>query len=211
MNGAKLILSVGICLGVASALASGCGSSSGGPEPADSSMSPDVHVTEAGADSASLSCNPIALQLCPQGQTCCFAGLRGTCTDIGSCNTPFRIGCANAASCGSGEVCCGSVQLPQGFDASAFGDASFDGSAFDASAFDASAFVVTLSCASSCPPYEFQACMTDDDCAAGFVCGGGPMPNGPNFGLILPCVPADAGFPPPDGAPDAGTPDGDAG
>jgi hypothetical protein len=206
MNGAKLILSMGICLGVASALASGCDSSSGGPGPVDSSAPPDVHV-EAGED-AGISCNPLTLELCPQGQTCCFAGLRGTCTDIASCKAPFRIGCVNTASCGGGEVCCGSFQLPAGFDASAFADASFDASAFDASDFDASGFVVTLTCANSCPVPEFQACMSDDDCPAGLVCGGPPMPGVSTVGLILPCVPADAGFLP---RLDAGGPDGDAG
>jgi hypothetical protein len=115
-------------------------------------------------------------------------------------------------------VCCGTVQLPAGFDAAAFADASFDASAFDAAAFDASGFTITLSCANTCPAPEFQACMSNSDCPAGLVCGGGPMPGmpgNPTFGLILPCVP-DGGFPPfdagqPDAAGDAGAPDGDAG
>jgi hypothetical protein len=215
MNGAKLILSVGICLGVASALASGCGSSSGGPGPADSSTGPDVNAADGGADSASVSCNPLTMELCPQGQTCCFAGLRGTCTDVSACKAPFHIDCVNSASCGGGgQVCCGSFQLPAGFDASAFADASFDASGFDASDFDASGFVVTLSCASSCPVPDFQACMSDEECPAGMVCGGPPMPGSSTVGLILPCVPADAGFPRFDAAGpdiDAGGPDGDAG
>jgi hypothetical protein len=222
MNGAKLILSAGICLGVASAMVSGCGSSSAGPTGPDSSVAPDAQGVDAGIDSGSLSCNPFAVELCPQGQTCCFAGLRGTCTDTNACSTPFHIGCVNTASCGSGQVCCGAI-VPPGFDASAFADASFDASAFDASAFDASGFdasgfVVTLACASSCPLFEFQACMSNDDCPSGFVCGGGAGTAGgnPNFGLILACVPADAGSPPapdasPDSAADAGAADGDAG
>jgi hypothetical protein len=145
--------------------------------------------------------------------------LRGTCTDIGSCSTPFRIGCVNAASCGGGQQCCGTVELPAGFDASAFADASFDAAAFDAAAFDAAGFAITLACTTNttCPLPEFQACMSNVDCPTGFVCGGGPMPvmpGNPNFGLILPCVPADAGFPPFDAGPpdgDAGAPDGDTG
>jgi hypothetical protein len=211
MNGAKLILSAGICLGVASAMVSGCGSSSAGPAGPDGSVPPDAPGVESGIDGGSVSCNPFTLELCPEGQTCCFAGLRGTCTDTNACSTPFHIGCVNTASCGAGLVCCGAIQLPAGFDASAFADASFD-----ASAFDASGFVVTLACASSCPLPEFQACMSNDDCPSGLVCGGGgAMPGNPNFGLILPCVPADAGLPAadasPDSAVDAGAPDGDAG
>jgi hypothetical protein len=216
MNGAKLILSMGICLGVASAMVSGCGSSSAGPTGPDGSVPPDAQGVDAGIDSGSISCNPFTLELCPQGQTCCFAGLRGTCTDTNACSTPFHIGCVNTASCSGGQVCCGTIQLPAGFDASAFADASFDASAFDASAFDASGFVVTLACAGSCPLPEFQACMSNDDCPSGLVCGGGATPGNPNFGLILPCVPADAGLPPAadatsDSPADAGAPDGDAG
>jgi hypothetical protein len=216
MNGAKLILSAGICLGVASAMVSGCGSSSAGPVGPDGSVAPDAQGVEGGIDGGSISCNPFTLALCPQGQTCCFAGLRGTCTESSACSTPFHIGCVNTASCGGGgEVCCGAIEFPAGFDASAFADASFDASAFDASAFDASGFVVTLACASSCPLPEFQACMSNDDCPSGLVCGGGAMPGNPN-GLILACVPADAGLPPaadasPDSAADAGAQDGDAG
>lgn len=209
MNGAKLILSAGICLGVAAAMASGCGSSSSPPPvpPTDSGPSPDVQVVDSSAESGGAVCDPLALKLCPQGQTCCFSGLGGTCTDIGACERPFKIACVNTATCGGG-VCCGSVQFPAGFDAAAFAtDAAFDASGFDASAFDASGFDssgfgVTLACNSSCLRPEFQVCMTSQDCPSGQVCGnGGMMGNG--LGLILACVPADAGAPPPDAGPDA--------
>lgn len=198
MNGVKLILSVGICLGTAAAIAAGCSSSSGPPSPAaDSGPTADVQVPDSSAEGAAgQSCMPFFLQLCPQGQTCCYSGLNGTCTDVGSCGSPFEIGCVNGDSCG-GEVCCGSVQLPAGFDASAFvTDASFDASAFDASAFDASGFDASgfgfqLACASSCTAAQFQVCMTTKDCPSGDVCSGGPMPGA--FGGLLICFPAEAG------------------
>ena len=111
-------------------------------------------------------------ELCPQGQTCCFSGLRGTCEEVGACGSPFQIACVGNASCGGG-VCCGSVQLPAGFDASGFGFA--------------------LSCETSCSPMEFQLCTTSNDCKGGLVCAGGPMGGMPAFELIMACVP------PPDG------------
>jgi hypothetical protein len=118
--------------------------------------------------------------------------LRGTCEEVGACGSPFQIACVGNASCGGG-VCCGSVQLPAGFDASAFADASFDAAAFDASAFDASGFGFALSCETSCSPMEFQLCTTSNDCKGGLVCAGGPMGGMPAFELIMACVP------PPDG------------
>jgi hypothetical protein len=205
MSGAKVLLSVGICLGVATALASGCGDSSGAPGPSmDGSMAPDVRPIEASVEAGG-DCNPFAIELCPQGQTCCSTGLRGTCTDIGACSAPFRVGCVDTASCGTG-VCCGSIQLPAGFDASAFVDASFDA----APMFDASGFSLTLGCAASCTFPAFQVCMTSQDCRNGEVCGGspgnGPRGGDPSLGLILACVPADAGFGLPDASPEL--PDG---
>ena len=204
MSGAKVILSVGICLGVATAMASGCGTSSGGTGPSmDGSMAPDVRAIDS-SPATGADCNPFAIQLCPQGQTCCFTGLRGTCTDVGACSAPFRISCVNTASCGAG-VCCGSFNLA-GFDASAFADASFDA----AVPFDAAALSLSLACAPSCPFTEFQVCMASQDCPSGEVCGGGPGngPRGgdPSLGLILACVPADAGFGMPDASPEL--PDG---
>jgi hypothetical protein len=214
MNGVKLILSVGICLGTAAVIAAGCSSSSGGPSPAaDSGPTADVRAPDSSAEGAAgQSCMPYFLELCPRGQTCCFSGLSGTCTDVGSCGSPFEIGCVNGANCG-GEVCCGSVQLPAGFDASAFAaDASFDASDFDASGFDASGFGLQLACASSCAATQFQVCMTSRDCPSGDVCSGGPMQG--SFAGLLVCLPADAGagLAPTDGGPvEAGPGAGDGG
>jgi hypothetical protein len=215
MNGVKFILSVGICLGTAAVVAAGCSSSSGGPSPAaDGGPSADARALDSSAEGAAgQSCMPFFLQLCPQGQTCCYSGLSGTCTDVGACRSPFEIGCVNGDSCGGG-VCCGAVQLPAGFDASAFAaDASFDASAFDASDFDASGFGFQLVCASSCAATQFQVCMTSKDCPSGDVCSGGPMQGA--FGGLLICVPADAGAesgPSPDGGPaEAGPGAGDGG
>jgi hypothetical protein len=214
MNVAKLILSAVICLGVAGAMATGCGSSSGGPGPVVDSGSGHDGSLDGADDAGGKSCNPfVAGDLCPQGQTCCFSGLRGTCTDVGSCSSPFQISCVNTATCG-GTVCCGSVQLPAGFDASAFAaDASFDAAAFDASDFDASGFGLTLACASSCVAPQFQICMTNQDCPSGQVCGG-PMMMASNMvpGFILACFPADAGLPPvPDASPEGGPADATSG
>jgi hypothetical protein len=200
MSGAKVILSVGICLGVAAGMVSACSSSSGSPGPSmDGSLGPDVRAADSSPEAGG-SCNPFAIELCPQGQTCCSTGLRGTCTEVGACSAPFRVSCVNAASCGTG-VCCGSVQLA-GFDASALGDASFDA----APMFDASGFSLSLECAPSCAFPAFQACMTSQDCRSDYVCGGGPGngPRGgdPSLGLILACVPADAGFGPPEAGPE---------
>jgi hypothetical protein len=204
MSGAKVILSVGICLGVAMAMTSGCGASPGGAGPSmDGSMAPDVRAID-GSPAPGGDCNPFAIELCPQGQTCCSTGLRGACTDIGACSAPFRVSCVSTASCGTG-VCCGSFDLA-GFDASAFADASFDA----ALPFDAAALSLSLGCAPSCAFPQFQVCMTSQDCPSGEVCGGspgnGPRGGDPSLGLILACVPADAGFGLPDASPEP--PDG---
>jgi hypothetical protein len=206
MNGAKLILSAMISLGVAAAMASGCSSSSGPGAPADSGPSGDGTLTDSSADGGGKSCNPfLPDDLCPQSQTCCFSGLRGTCTDVGSCSSPFQISCVNGASCG-GTVCCGSVQLPAGFDASAFVDAS----GFDASGFDASGFGLTLACASSCVVPQFQVCATTQECPSGEVCGIPTNANNMELGFILVCIPPDAGVAVPDASPEAGPSDGAA-
>ncbi len=189
MNGAKLIVSVGICLGLAVAI--GCASSSSNPGAMpDSGSAPEAGVKEAGTVTP---CDPFRAELCPQGQTCCSTGLRGVCTDVGACASPFQIGCVNTPTCHSG-VCCGSVELPVGFDASAPLDASFD----------ASGFGLTLACESTCPAPEFQVCLNSLECPSGQFCGGGPMGIGGKMSPLTACFPVDEG-------PDAGAPTPDSG
>ena len=100
MNGAKFIVSVGIYLGMAVAIACASSSNNPGPMP-DGGSTPDASVMEA---SSVKPCDPFRAELCPQGQTCCSTGLRGVCTDVGACASPFQIGCVNTLTCPSG-VC----------------------------------------------------------------------------------------------------------
>jgi hypothetical protein len=173
MNGAKLILSVGICLVVAGAIASGCGASSSNPGPAsEGGPSPDVGEPDVITDAGGASCNPFTFDLCPADQTCCFSGLGGTCLPLGAaCNAPFRVSCQNTATCHDAGVCCAGVQ-------------------FDAEAFDAGGFTLTFSCENSCSFPEFQVCMTTGDCQNGRTCQNISAPNRP---VVLTCLPPDAG------------------
>ena len=115
--------------------------------------------------------------------------------------------CLTKANCGGG-VCCGSVQFPAGFDASAFDASGFDASSFDASDFDASDFGLTLACSNACNAPDFQLCASSQECPAGDICSGGGAAGGTAAGLVMACVPADAGIPGP--GPDAGTDGGAA-
>jgi hypothetical protein len=194
MNGVKLCFSSMIALGVGVAI--GCGtSSSQAPGPEDGGQASEAgHADEAGPETGNTNCNPLFGQLCAQGQTCCFSGLNGTCVSSGACSAPFQVSCIAKADC-NGGVCCGSVQLPAGFDASGLFDASdFDASGFDASGFDASGFGLTLQCASTCAPPDFELCATTQDCPSGYRCAGGT--GGGGLGGILACIPLDAGAPP---------------
>jgi hypothetical protein len=185
MDRAKLIVSAGIALAIG--IAVGCSSSSSGPGPVpDGGVNLEASVIDGGSEDNS--CNPLLGELCAGGQICCSSGLRGTCVDPGSCSSPFQVGCVTGANC-NGGVCCGSVQLPAGFDASAFVDASFD-----AGQFDASEFGLKLVCETRCAAGEFQLCTSAHDCPAGDLCGGGSMMGGGlGVPLVLACFPADAG------------------
>jgi hypothetical protein len=181
MNGAKLILSAGICLGIAVAMASGCGSSSSGPGPVrDSGITADARIVDGRSETGGARCDPFAVDLCPEGQTCCFSGLGGTCAEVGSCGAPFQVSCVNTATCGGSGVCCASVH---------------ETSTFDASPSGASGFGLTLACAASCSLPSFQVCMTSQDCPSGLVCSGGRMmmSGDPAPGFVLVCVPSDDG------------------
>ena len=219
MNGVKLCFSGTIALAVAVAI--GCGTSSSQPSGgSDSGPDGDVGiVVDAGLDAGATHCNPVFGQLCSAGQTCCFFGLNGTCVDKGACSAPFQVSCIARSNCGS-DVCCGSVQVPAGFDASGFDASDFDASGFDASGFDASGFGLTLQCASTCSAPDFLLCATSQDCPAGFHCSGGGD-GGRGFG-ILACIAnvtdaglvdagADAPGEPPDAGADAPADAGDGG
>ncbi len=207
MNRAKLIFSATMGLGIAIAI--GCSSSSN-HSPTDGGVAPDTgSVSDSGGDAENVgsSCNPLLNQLCPQGQTCCFSGLRGTCTEVGSCASPLQVSCLAKANCGAGAVCCGSVQFPAGFDASGFDAAGFDASSFDASDFDAAGFGLTLACSSACAPPDFQLCANTQECPVGDICTSGAAAANMAAGLVMACIPADAGagFPVPDGGPGDGS------
>jgi hypothetical protein len=190
MNGAKFILFAGMCLGTAEVLASGCSSTPSAPGPgADSGPLADVHAIESGPDAADISCNPFTGDLCEVGQTCCFAGLGGTCTPEGACNAPFRFGCVSSASCGGTGVCCLGVEFP-GADAAPLPAAPAVGS----SGADASGFAVTLACASACPFPELQVCNSSQECQNGEVCAPtNPMGATTNRQIVFACVPPDGG------------------
>jgi hypothetical protein len=196
MKAVKLCLFGMIAVSTAVVVAAGCGSSSSQPpNPHDGGPSDGGAVAEAGLDAmaASATCNPIFDQLCAAGETCCFSGLVGTCVASGSCTAPFQVSCMTKSDCADG-FCCGTVQLPAGFDAATINGQPLDASAFAGSGFDASGFGVTLACASSCPEPDFQLCTTTQDCPTGFRCTGGG--GGAAFGGIMACVPIDAGGPP---------------
>ncbi len=194
MKATKLTVSAAMALGLGVVLGQGAGCSSSSSPPAAVDAGP-----EAGPDATAQSCDPLRGVLCPQGQTCCFSGLYGTCEEVGACSTPFQINCTGNASCG-GQECCGSIDLPAGFDPQALDAAAFDAAAFDA--FDASGFAVSLACAASCGADQFQLCSDTDPCPAGFFCAAGGV------GFFATCVPIrDAGGTP-DAATDAGTPAG---
>jgi len=202
---AKVLVAVAVCAALAAAGATGCGSPSSQAPAQDAGSSADTGTAaqDASVDAATVSCDPLRDELCPQGQTCCFSGLRGTCADVGSCERPFQVSCTSSAACGAmGEgVCCGSVRVPTGFDPSAF-----DASAFDPSTFDASGFGVTFACAEACAAPDFQLCAATQECPTGDVCAGGM---GTGLGFLLTCTAADAGASLDAG--DAGASTGDAG
>jgi hypothetical protein len=198
-------LGLGAGLVISLAINEGCSSSSAPPPPADSGADGTTEPPVDAGPEAGTRCSPVFGGQCGAGQTCCISGIFGTCVDIGSCKAPIQVSCTSKASCGN-QTCCGSVQLPAGFDA-----AAFDASDFDASVFDASGFSFSLACASSCPPPDFQLCAGAQDCPSGYRCGpgngngNGGMTSLPGF---LVCVPEDAGLPPQS---DAGGPRLDAG
>ena len=182
MNGAKLILSGGICLVVVGTVGPGCGPSSSSPEPgADSGLSSDVHETDPGAEAGQKSCNPFALDLCPQGQTCCFSGLAGMCTPVGACYAPFRVACWNTQTCSGNGVCCASVQFATGN----LGDGSVSAD------LEGGGFALTYACESRCVFPEFQVCMYNWDCQNGEVCAN---VSPPNRTPVFTCIPPDAGL-----------------
>jgi hypothetical protein len=201
---AKVLFAAAVCAALDAAGATGCGSPSSHPVPAqDAGSGADATTAQdAGGDAAGVSCDPLRNELCPQGQTCCFSGLHGTCTDVGSCDRPFQISCIASAACGAmGEgVCCGSVPVPAGFDPSAF-----DASTFDPSAFDASAFGFTFACGTACVAPDFQLCAATQECSTGNVCAAGAVTG---LGFLLTCTATDAGTSPDAG--DAGAGVGDA-
>ena len=100
-------------------------------------------------------------------------------------------------------MCCGSVELPAGFDGSASLDASFD----------AASFGLTLACGSSGPAPGFQVCLASLECPTGQFCGGGPMNIGGKMSPLTACFPidsdAEAAPPVPDAA--GAGPEGDGG
>jgi hypothetical protein len=184
MNGAKLILSVGIWLVVAGSMAAACGTSSSGPgADRDSGPSSDVRETDTSGDASGATCDPYTFELCPPDQTCCFSGLRGTCTPVNSsCNAPFRVSCQNTRSCHDAGVCCVGVQ-------------------FDAAPIEAGGFTLSFVCESSCTFPQFQVCMTTEDCQNGQVCVNISAPDRP---AVLTCLPPDAGIQVADASPEAG-------
>lgn len=201
MNGAKLILSMGISLVVAGALGAGCSASSSSPAGTDSGARSDVLEPDTDAEAGGASCNPYTFDLCPQGQTCCFAGLGGTCTPVGACNSPFRVACVNTRTCNGEGICCASVQF-SGFDAAGVAESTM------ADAGPGYGFTLTLACETQCTFPELQVCLADRDCQNGEVC---TNISRPNQQAIYTCIPPDAGFLFPDASPDDASPGQDSG
>ncbi len=143
MKRATLLFFASITLGIMTPI--GCG-------PSSTSRPPDAGPTESGAavvqdaaglaDAIGASCNPLVNSLCPEGLTCCFSGLLGTCKLASACRSPFQIGCTSQASCASGEACCGSGT-----------GANF-----------------ALFCKSACSTDEFQICRSNGECPVGTTC-----------------------------------------
>jgi hypothetical protein len=194
---AKVFFAAAVCAALDVAGVAGCSSPSSPPPPAqDAGTNADTGTAQdAGVDAAGVSCNPLRNELCPQGQTCCFSGLGGTCTDVSACERPLQISCTSSATCSSMEqgVCCGSVRVPAGFDASAF----------DPSTFDASAFAFSLACTTACAAPDFQLCAATQECPPGDVCANGAS-RGLAFLMICTAVDAGASLDAGDGAASAG-------
>jgi hypothetical protein len=201
MNGAKLILSMGISLVVAGAFGWGCSASSSSPSGTDSGSRADVLEADTGAEAGGASCNPYTFDLCPEGQTCCWAGLGGTCTPVGACNSPFRVACENTKSCRDEGVCCASVQF-SAVDAAAVGDSTMS------DAGPGYGFTLTLACETRCTFPELQVCLEQKDCQNGEVCANISRPNQQP---VYTCVPPDAGFLFPDASPEDASPAEDGG
>jgi hypothetical protein len=187
---------------MAGALGSGCSPSSSSPSGTDSGSHGDVLEPDTDAEAGGASCNPYTFNLCPQGQTCCFAGLGGTCTPVGACISPFRVGCVNTNSCNDDGVCCASVQF-SAFDAAAYAVSS----SLDAGAYGYG-FTVTLACETACTFPELQVCLTSTDCRNGEVC---TNISRPDQQPVFTCLPPDAGFPVSDASPEDASPAEDGG
>jgi hypothetical protein len=158
---------------------------------------------------------------CPREDECCLLAnypVSGACVGLGTCTTGYHFQCRGTADCAAGQVCCGNVTLPAGFDPSGLSaDADADAalSAFLALVAGSTA---KANCAASCAAPAQQLCILDDaglsgDCAnlPGTSCG--PFPIGPlaSYALIAAiaagepaCVLADAGRSATDSTTDAG-------
>jgi hypothetical protein len=152
-------------LGVALLL--GCGTS-GNAAATDSGSNAD----SAQADAAG-QCNPFGAPTCPPGKTCCFAGVKGTCTDLGACSSSVQFECDGPSRCDAGDVCCGTVPGP---DASAI-LISFLGS-LDGGLPDhwPPGITATAFCAPACSAPNAPLCQNRADCRGSATCE--PVPEG---------------------------------
>jgi hypothetical protein len=197
MRGSKVLLSVSLALGVATAGAVGCGSS----KSATGTTSSTTTGTDSGSDGAvaagayGSNCSPIGGGSCAaqQGLTCCvdlLAALSdpaalGTCVEQSQCTSTVQYACSSPSDCSGGQSCCGGFSIEAGL-FPAFGDAgdaSFDAAALLAAEDDsggagaggglpAALMGITLEsfCQASCAATQITLCGADSDCASGTVC-----------------------------------------
>jgi hypothetical protein len=175
----SMMIRVGALLTIASLAA--CSSSS--------TSSPDGSAS-ASDDSAAAACSAYPLVACSQGKTCCLGatGITGTCTDPTQCNSNFQFECVSASNCATSQVCCATTELPSGFDASAFLDASLDAIAIDAAALSGTSN--KYFCQATCTGTQVQLCAVSGECKGpGAAC----MPIAGTSGLLSACAAAGDG------------------
>ena len=161
---------------------------------------------------------------CPKEDECCLLAnypVSGVCVPVGTCTTGYHFQCRGTSDCAAGQVCCGNVTLPAGYDPSGLAaDADPDAATNAVVALIAGSTAKAI-CADTCAAPAQQLCILDDaglsgDCAnlPGTTCG--PYPIGPlaSYAFIAAlaaaepaCVPADAGLSPTDSTTEAGPSD----
>jgi hypothetical protein len=90
----------------------------------------------------------------PGSEDCCLGGAGATCKPTGTC-PGSSLACSGAASCNSGETCCGTTSL-------------FDGGLADGG--NATKIVATCTSGATCAAGKVQLCDQSTECTGGLEC-----------------------------------------